>query len=301
MRVSRDGSVFEQLKEEAQQAVDCGQLHRAASLTEQALAWAREHGSADQIDHALCNRASINIHLGRGEGELPSLREILMRSGNLENCRLAAYHISQFYQLKKDFRKSLFYARIARDRAELLGVPAWRAASCNQVGNALAGDSFVDDASVEYERALDLLPAAPSVSRAQILHNLGYCRILQQRFEVGYTLLYQSLRLLRRLGGPVQVQSLINLDLCFAHLETSRLGHARRRGLAALRLGEKGDFPHSIKNALYLLGETANLSGDAETARSYFSRLQRDFFPDAEYLPGFLLAVDVRKLINLHA
>ena len=57
----------------------------------------------------------------------------------------------------------------------------------------------------------------------------------------------------------------------------------------------------SIKNALYLLGEAATLAGHQETARTYFARLQREFYPEAAYLPGFLLAVDVRKLINLHA
>jgi hypothetical protein len=29
--------------------------------------------------------------------------------------------------------------------------------------------------------------------------------------------------------------------------------------------------------------------------------LQRDFFPQESYLPAFLLAVDIRKLVNLHA
>ena len=57
----------------------------------------------------------------------------------------------------------------------------------------------------------------------------------------------------------------------------------------------------SIKNALYLLGEVAHLSDDVEAARGYFGRLHRDFFPDAGYLPEFLLAVDIRKLVNLHA
>jgi tetratricopeptide (TPR) repeat protein len=300
MGMSRD-TVFEDLSEQVRHAVDGGRLNRAASLSEEALDWARHHGSADQVDLAVCNRASISIHLGRGPAELPALREILMRSDSVDNCRRAAYFISVFYYYYKNFKKSLFYARIARDRAELLSVPAWLAVSHNQVGNALLGDSFVEDASREYERALDLMPIAPSVARAQILGNLGYCRVLQQRFETGYSLLYRGLRLLRHLGAAEQYQSQTNLSLSFAHLETGRLGHARRRGLAGLRLAEKSEHAASVKNALYLLGETANLTGDVNTALSYFSRLQHDYFPDAEYLPQFLLAVDVRKLINLHA
>jgi tetratricopeptide (TPR) repeat protein len=299
MSVSKD-LVFEDLSEQVRQAHDCGQLHRAASLAQEALSWARQHGGTDLVDRAICKRASISIHLGKGESELPGLREILMRSANIENCRLAAYNISQLYQLKKEFKKSLFYARISRERAELLSVPAWLAVSYNQVGNALLGDSFVDDASVQYQRALDIMPTSPSVGRALILCNLGYCRTLQHRFDEGYALLYESSRLLRRLGGE-QYLTLTNLDLCFAHLETGRFHHARHRGLAALRMAEKSELTVAVKNALYLLGEAANLIGDVETARSYFSRLQRDYFPEAGYLPEFLLAVDVRKLINLHA
>src|ERR1700730_3967709 len=223
-----------------------------------------------------------------------------MRSGTLENCRLAAYHISRFYEYSKNFKKSLFYARIARDRAELLGVPEWLAVTHNLIGNALLGQSFVEEACLEYQRALSLMPVPLAASRAVSLQNLGYCRILQQRHDEGYALLYESARQLRRLGAE-QYLTMINLDLCFAHLETGRLRHARRRGLAALRLAEKTAQTDAVKNALYLLGEAANLSGDAETAHSYFSRLQHDYFPDAGYLSGFLLAVDVRKLINLHA
>lgn len=56
-----------------------------------------------------------------------------------------------------------------------------------------------------------------------------------------------------------------------------------------------------MKNVLYLLGEAANLQGDFDLARSYFLRLQRDYYPNADYLPDFLLAIDVRKLVNLKA
>jgi Tfp pilus assembly protein PilF len=144
------------------------------------------------------------------------------------------------------------------------------------------------------------MPPEPSPARARILDNLGYCSILQGRHRQGYTYLYQSLRLLRRFGAErYQISS--RLDLCFAHLETGHYRHAWRHGVAALELAQRMGEPDSVKNALYLLGEVANLQGDLDLARSYFSRLQREFFPDASYLPGFLLAVDVRKLVNLHA
>ncbi len=70
---------------------------------------------------------------------------------------------------------------------------------------------------------------------------------------------------------------------------------------SALRLAEETGQVDSVKNALYLLGEAANLVGEEGEALGYFTRLQKDYFPGATYLPGFLLAVDVRKLIKLHA
>ena len=296
--------VFEDLKARAQRAVDAGRFEEARELTGQALDWAREHGTQAQVDLALCNRAALSIQLGRGESELSGLREILLRSGDPVNCRLAAYHLSVHYENVKNFKKSLFYARLARDRAQVLGVPDWLATSYNQLGNALLGESLIDDARREYERALELMPAEPSaersVNRALVLNNLGYCRILQQRFEEGYALLTESLTLLRR-SGAERYQVLPHLDLCFAHLETGRFRQARLHGARALRLAERTGQPDSIKNALYLLGEAANLSGDLDTARGHFTRLHVDFFPDQTYLPGFLLAVDVRKLVNLHA
>jgi tetratricopeptide (TPR) repeat protein len=295
-----EGSAFAELKQQAQRAIDAGQLQEAEGFLSAAVVWAREHGTAEQVDHALVTRSALAIQLGRGDAELPQLREILMRSGNVENCRLAAYHISLYYELCKNYRKSLFYARIARDRAELLGVADWRATSLNQIGNALLGESFVVEACAEYERALELMSGKNVVARALILQNLGYCHILQRRFSTGYTLLFDSLRTLRRLGA-LHYQTLLNLDLCFAHLETGRLRHARHRGLEALALAERCGQTDAAKNALYLLGEAASLGGDSDTARQYFSRLQRDYFPDANYLPSFLMAVDVRKLINLHA
>lgn len=294
------GEEFESLRNQAQQAVDAGRLEEASALIAEALTWAREHGTVPQFDHAVCNRAAIAIQLGKGEAELPRLREILLRSGDLVNCRLAAYHISVYYQYAKNFEKSLFYARIACDRAEKLGVDDWLAASLNQVGNALLGDSLVEEACREYERALALMPADSRLGRALVLDNLGYGRILQARLPEGYTCLYQSLAILRRLGGE-RYQVIPRLDLCLAHIESGRYADAERHGTVALRLAEKTGQIDGVKNALYLLGEAANLRGDFLAAESHFTRLQRDFYPGETYLPGFLLAVDIRKFVNLHA
>lgn len=292
--------IFEDLRSRGEEAIRTGQLIEAEDLYERALLWARENGEPWQIDLGLCNRAAVTIEMGRGEGELPRLREILVRNANPQNCRLAAYNISRYYELTKNYKKSLFYARIALERAEALGRQDWVASTHNRIGNVLLAESFVDEACQRYETALDLMPEGQSVWRANILGNLGYCRILQRRHTEGYTLLYRSLRMLRHSQAERYLVPTL-LDLCFAHLETDRLRYAEHWGTLALQLAEQTQQSDAVKNALYLLGETAHLRGDAEGSRGYFTRLQRDFFPNEVYLPGFLMTVDIRKLINLHA
>jgi tetratricopeptide (TPR) repeat protein len=291
--------VLEEFREHWRRLIEAGQLEAAEAIILRALEWARQHGDERLIDSVACALAAVAIHLGRGDGEVPKLREILLRSSDPSNCRMAAYYISIHYQFARNYKKSTFYARIACDRSRQLGRSDWIAYTRNQLGNALLGESFIDQACHEYQTAFELVPET-GVWRARILNNLGYCRVLQQRFAEGYGCLYDSLRMLRHFAAQ-RFQILPRLDLCFAHLETGRYLHAQRHGLAAIELAEKLGDTDAIKNALYLLGETANLMGDTDTASSYFTRLQRDYFPESHYLPGFLLAVDVRKLVNLHA
>lgn len=293
-------SVFEELRDRSGKAIEAGRLEEAESLLEEALAWARTHGDPHLIDLAVCNRAAGAIERGRGAGELPRLREILVRNADPVSCRVAAYNIARHYEQIKSFKKALFYARIAYDRSQNVGRRDWLATSHNLIGNTLLAESFVEQACEQYEQALALMPEEPSATRAGILCNLGYCRTLQGRHREGYSLLYESLRLLR-LCQAERYEIATRLDLCFAHLETRRYDHARRQGSKALGLAEKLGEGNSLKNALYLLGEVENLCGNTVTARAFFTRLQREFFPDASYLPGFLLAVDVRQLVNLHA
>ena len=291
---------FEELKQRWHQAVEAGRLEEALEILDGALDRILEEPEPRLVDLVICDRAAVAIELGRGAAEIPRLREILVRNGDTANCRVAAYNIARFYELNKDYKKALFYARIARDRSELLGRRDWLASSHNLIGNTLLAESFIDKAQAEYEEALRCMPTEASPAKARILDNLGYCCILQGRHQEGFSYLYQSLRILNRFGAE-RYQISTRLDLCFAHLEVGRYRDALHHGAAALALAEKMDEPQSIKNALYLLGEVAHLKGDMDTAHDHFARLQRTFFPEASYLPGFLLAVDVRKLVNLHA
>jgi len=290
---------FENLNELGRQAIDAGHIETALSVYQKAAVIAQDLGDRRLQDLALCNLAAAAIALGCGDDEVPRLREILLRGDDAANCRLAAYNIARFHEDRKDFKKSLFYARIARDRSELLDRIDWIASSHNQIGNALLAQSLVEDACASYETALSLC-REPGIRRALMLDNLGYCRVLQNRLAESYPLFYESLAMLRRVGA-LRYQLCPRLDLTFAHLESGRPQYAERHGRKALAIAESIGDHDAIKNALYLLGEAANLQGDDERARSYFSRLQQSYFPDQPYLPSFLLAIDVRKLINLKA
>lgn len=296
-------TAFEELRLRGFQAVEAGRLEEAEQLYEQALAWARQYGDPNLVDLALCNRAAAAIDLGRGERELPRLREILMRNADPVNCRIAAYNIARYYDLNKQFKKALFYAQIARDRSEHLGRQEWLASSHNQIGNLLLAESFFEKACWEFEQALSLSPANAGdaeVRRAMIKDNLGYCYSVQGRHQEAFRLLFESYRSLRRVCA-IRYSVLPQMALCFAYLEVGRPARALRWGRKALEAAEETGYSEAVKNLLYLLGEAANLTGDLELARNYFSRLQRSYYPEAGYLPEFLLAIDVRKLVNLRA
>ena len=153
---------------------------RREALFDQALAWAREHGEHPQVDLGDLQPRGGRIELGarRRRGPPPARDPGPQRRP--VHLPLAAYNISRHYELTKNFKKSLFYARIALDRAEVLGRRDWLASSHNLIGNTLLAESFIERPASEYEKAprADAPPSRPP-ARGQILDNLGYCRVLQ--------------------------------------------------------------------------------------------------------------------------
>ena len=151
-----------------------------------------------------------------------------------------------------------------------------------------------------YERALELMPAAPRIERALVLDNLGYCHLVLGELKDGFTLLYESLRMLSRLDAQ-DLRPRPRLSLAFGYLEIGRFDYAARQAQTALDEARRAGDETSIKNALYLLGQTYNLEGDEARARDCFCELQRTFYPDNGAIPDFLLAIDVRRIIHLKA
>ena len=277
-----------------------GDLAAALDCFDEALDVARASGDGGLVDLAVCNRSAILIELGEGAERMTEMRDVLMRSRDLQTCMVAATNVARFYDLEKAWKKALFYARLALEHASVDGDASQRASIHNLIANLLLADSRVDEAASEYEVALGLMPDEDPVWRARAVGNLGYCRILQHRLRDAFSLLDASLETLRQQDARPYLVSPLS-DLAFAHLEVGQLEEARATGTEALALAREFNDQDGVKNALYLLGQTAGLAGDADEGRRFFQELQERYYPDKPFVCDFLLSVDVRQLVNLRA
>lgn len=293
-------SGYDQSRARGVQALEAGRLEEARRHFAAALAVARQGGDAALVDHAVCSEAAVAIELGDADSSLPALREILVRNQRAESCALAARGIARAYELRKEYRKSLFYARVARDRAEAAGSQRRLAAALNQIGNALVGLSCFEEAAGSYRAALELVPAGGDPWYLLCLANLGYCRVVLGERREGMALLYRVLRHACR-HADRRLEMMARLDLCFAHLELGRHRVAERHGRRGLALAEMVGEVGELKNALYLVGECAVLTGRLAEGRAVFGELQSRFYPDQPKLVEFLVTVDIRKTVNLRA
>ena len=293
--------VYEDLRRRGLEAIETGRLEEALTFFEEAWEWAEGCGDPILEDRALLNRNSVLISLGRGDTALPQIREILVRNLDPVNCRLAAYSIARIYERRKETKKGLFYARIAASWTAGMQSPdpEWITSDHNQIGNFLVAESRFDEAITEYQRALEILPETSRHRRALAWSNLGYCLLVQKSYAQGFDLAYRALRVFRRQGAEREAM-VAHLDLAFGHLEIGRYPTAERHAGRALRLADRLGDREVLKNALYLSGETANLLGKVDEARGFFERLQ-SHFPGTPFVVDFLLAIDVRKMINLRA
>jgi tetratricopeptide (TPR) repeat protein len=293
-------AAFRALRDRGVAALRAGDLAAALSCFEQATEVARSSGDADLVDLAECNRTAIAIELGSEDGLIGAMRAVLLRSSDRQNCMVAATNAARIYDLAKEYKKGLFYARLARDHSEASGDASQQASIRNLLANLLLAESHVEEAAREYEAALELMPEDDPVWRARAIGNLGYCRILEHRLRDAFALLRQSIGELRRREARLYLISPLT-DLAFAHLEAGHPADACEAAREALELARELGDSSGTKNALYLLGEAAGLTGDIPLARRSFLELQERFYPDKPFVCDFLLSVDVRKVVNLRA
>jgi tetratricopeptide (TPR) repeat protein len=240
------------------------------------------------------------MEMGLLLGQAATLQRVLLRSHDPEICFFAAYNTARCYDLERSYGKAAFYARQALRWAAPTGRADCEAMAHNMLGNLHLVECEFEAARTGYERALELMPTAPGIERALVLDNLGYCHVVLGQLKRGLRLLYESLRMLSRLGAH-ELRPRPRLSLAFGYLEIGRFEYAARQARAALEEARRGADETSIKNALYLLGQSYNLEGDEARARDCFCELQRTFYPDNGAIPDFLLAIDVRRIIHLKA
>lgn len=296
---AESAAYFATLRDNIRAANERGQFEEAIALCDQAVRWAEGRGIDADRDLAHCNRASILVNLGRGQEVASNLRRILLGSVDARNCFLASYNLSRFHDSEREAKRALFYARQSLEYAKRSQNKEFLAGSYNQVGVLQVAESYFAEACESYEAALELA-VEDNVTRATMLANLGYCRVVVGNHREGFRRLFASLRLIR-LRGLWSWAMLPHLALSYAYLEIGKLRPAHRHAAAALPLAEEAEHRESIKNSLYLLGEATKLLGDELAAYEHYQRLQREFYPDKHFIPDFLMVTDCRKLVNLMA
>ena len=291
---------FDRLREEARREIQTGRLQKALELLEQALGIARALGDAKLEALAECNRAAVAITTGEVLQHVPRLRDILMRNYSLDTSFAAAYNLAQAYESHKNYKKSLFYARIARDRALTAENSDFLAKSHTQLGLSLLGESYFEEAREHFETSLELLGSGLNSFSVSPRISLGYCMIVLGREREGMGLLYRCLRWLRRRGEKL-FQSWAHLFLGCGHLELGRLRHAWLHVRRALEIAEETGDDEAIKSALFMLGEVERTAGDSQAAYACFRRMQDRFYPGQTDYAEVLALVGTSRVVNLRA
>ena len=292
----------EGLRTEAVALLDRGEFSASLTRYDEALAAARATGDASFVDWIYSCRAAAAAEVGPAETELLELKRILLRGRESRTAFRAAYTSAHIYDLRRDFRKAGFYARLARQHAAELGDPLLLAGAENMQGTVFAADSRFEEAAECYRRAMDLAAAStgiPPVYRALWQDNLGYCLIALDRTQEGMRLVHDALETIEKAGATVHTVFPL-MDLCFGYLKGDRYEEARYFGEACLERAPLSGDDTVERNVLYLLGEACHLSGDEESARGYFDRLA-SLYPDFRNLRAYLEVFDFRNVINLRS
>lgn len=292
----------EAARAEAVLLLEEGSFAESLARYDEALDFARETGDAAFVDWIYACRAAAAAEAGPAEGELLELKRMLLRAREAQTSFRAAYTTARIYELRKEYRKAAFYARLARQHAAQIGDPLLLAGAESTQGTLLSVDSRFEEAAECYRRALEVSapPARVSkLSRALWQDNLGYCLIALDRTADGIRLVQEALETLEGAGArPHTVFPL--LDLCFGYLKCDRYEEARYFGEACLERAPLSGDDTVERNVLYLLGEACHLGGDEDSAREYFDRLA-SLYPDFRNLRAYLEVFDFRNVINLRS
>lgn len=289
---------YDAVKEHALELLRQGDLRAALDAFERAYDLARRIGEPRLQDIAFCNRSAVAIRLESGDESMSALRQMLLRTADSLVAYLSAYNLARASDARKDYEKTLFYARIAHRYAVELEEPEQQSSALNWIGNALVAFNDFEGGLAEYRKADRLIDGEESEQRSLILVNIGYCLLTTGETTDGVRSVLQGLRMARRLRAPL-AESVGHLCLSFAHLLLERPWYAARHGADAVRFAEAAGDERTMKQALLLLGEAYKKGGKLPAALECFELLQETYYPGMSQVPEMLLGVDICRVINL--
>jgi len=293
------------LRTSGYQAMMRGDLDRAHGDFVEALALAEQvlDEDPDAVDKAQVNLAMIRVQRHEDELAERGLREVLLRSTNDDIIRLAAHCLAKVLSHKNEHEKALRFARLALDKARIIGEPLRIHAGLSLMGAVNCNRSYLDEALEYYEEALAILEANPLVEPAHqafywaaAMDWIGYTLVLSGRLDEGRMKLEAAYERAQQFGITDLVAEIAS-DLCFACLQLNRLEQARMFGEAALEIAESLALHHIRRNCYYLLGETCSRQDDP-AADAHFAKLA-EFYPQLPFLADFLREYDISTMINL--
>lgn len=284
---------IEELRQAGLAKIRANQIEESLAFFDDALALGPEEELAELLT---INKAGALISLEKDSPEVQRLPQIIMRRRSQRHLYLAAYNLQHKFQIEKDFKRAAFYARVALDAAEQSGNLGWKTQVLIALGNLCVFDSRVEEAIAHYSHVLALLPQTPEhgFRRSFTQQNLGYCFLVEDRIQEGLDLIHSAIVLMKECGADGYLAESY-IDLCFGYLEQGNYEAARSFGQDGLEMATE---TRQVRNARYLLGEVAYKMGDMASAEVHFGELAA-FYPDFPHLTDFLLAIDLRSMVNL--
>ncbi len=276
------------LREDFPAASDALDAARRGALEES------DGGESELLRRIDAGRVAIDLALGRSV-EIEHVRGLLAAAESLATTALSAYQLGRMFELRREWKKGLFYARAALTAAKSAGRPPWIAVNQNLVGNLLLAQSYFDEAAHHYRASLGTEAGNP-LERAQASDNLAFALMAQGHTQQARPYLGRALATLRKVEGPARLS--IELDLALLHLLEDRPQRAiHYASMASIRADNLKD-DRSRSNALLLLTHGARETNNTFLARRCNQELT-DIY-DAEFAAA-LSTFDVLELVSLKA
>jgi tetratricopeptide (TPR) repeat protein len=293
-------NTFEAWTEEGKRATLRGEFASALEAYERARELLPTDADPSRRDAAELNVAMVCLQMGDARRGEDGLREILLRTTDHRIAFNAAYHIASSQRRQGRYDRAMSYATRALDRARAIGALDLVAAGQNLRGNILLYQNRLDDALEAYTEALRLRTAQDGdtrYSRAILLENIGYCRLLRRDYDDGIDLICSAKGLAEDVRDRRCIAECLQ-DLCYGYLLQGRHRRALEHGERALSEAMDAGYEDIEENCHYLLGELGSKLGDLQRRDDHFQRLQ-DLHPELPFLREFLCAVDITSIITL--